>query len=252
MATLVNSGIGVIPTSELPRKMAIAVSAWLDYNSSVCGEIGVQENMINYPIKAFSIMHQNDYDFQFEKQHPYLSPRCHVDLYMKLKGNNEDEYFFEFKQAKQDTYGSNERDRIFFDIARLSSLVSESRRCFFLVFGTGTSFKKNFLEYRQKEERVGKKRFIEAHDNKKGEFTDVPFYSRWFYMSESDILKEKEINIQSDEHYEKFKAKYLNVEGVQDLKQATPPNTIITKLICLSLHENSLNGLGLWEIKVKQ
>ena len=61
MATLVNSGIGVVPTSELPKQMAIAVSAWLDYNSSVCGEIGVQENMINYPIKAFSIMHQNDY-----------------------------------------------------------------------------------------------------------------------------------------------------------------------------------------------
>lgn len=245
MATLKDKGHILPPTPDLPRQMALAVSAWLDYNSSVCGEIGVQENMINHPIKAFSIMHQNEYEFEFEKQHPYLSPRCHVDMYMKFK-EQEAECYFEFKQAKQETSDSNEKYRIFYDVARLSSLASQNKRCFFLIFGTGTSFKENFLEYRQDRERLNaKQRTIERHNGQ--EALNAPYYSRWFSVSE-DGNKEKEIEIISDEHFEKFREKYLDDISVQDKEKAYPPNKILTRQIYLNSRKDSLNGVGLWEI----
>lgn len=241
--------IVIQPTSELSREMAIAVEAWLDYNSSVCGEIGIQENMINHPIKAFSVLHQNEFDIQFERQHPYLSPNCHVDLYLRLRNKRtktNKEYYFEFKQAKEDTKGSNERSRIFYDIARLSSLVSNYCRCFFLIFGTGTSFKRCFLDYHLKQQDEKQQFIIKEHGAI--EQQEEPFYSRWFVLNNSDVA-EKEIDIHSDDLYSKFQNDYLEGKVLQDSEKAIPPKKIITKRIYISSQDKlSLNGVGVWEI----
>lgn len=243
------SDIVIQPTSELSREMAIAIEAWLNYNSSVCGEIGIQENMINHPIKAFSVLHQNEFDIQFEWQHPYLSPNCHVDLHLQLKQNRKTktnkECYFEFKQAKEDTKGSNERSRIFYDIARLSSLASKNCRCFFLIFGTGTSFKRCFLDYHLKQQDE-KQQLIKEHGAIKQQ--EEPFYSRWFVLNNSDIA-EKEIEIHSNGLYSKFQKDYINGKDLQDSKKAIPPKKITTKRIYISSSDKlSFNGVGVWEI----
>lgn len=244
------SDIAIQPTSELSREMAIAIEAWLNYNSSVCGKIGVQENMINHPIKAFSVFHQNEFDIQFERQHPYLSSKCHVDLHIQLKNNKKTktnkEYYFEFKQAKDDTAGSNERSRIFYDIARLSSLASKNCRCFFLIFGTDTSFKRCFLNYSMK--RQDEKQQFKIREHGANEQKDAPFYSRWFILDNSDGA-EKEIDIYSDDLYSKFKKEYLDAGDLQNRQKAIPPRKIITKRIYISSQDKlSYNEVGVWEI----
>lgn len=227
-------------SNDIFMNLARSVYAWLNYNSSVCGEIGVQENMINQPIKAFSIFHQNDYSFKFEKQHPYLSKRCHVDFYMEMKNEDDDfkECYMEFKQAKSDTTSPGERQRIYNDIARLASIVTKKCRCFFLIFGTGYSYKNCFLNYSIEKQQRKIRQHGESEEH-------TSYYSQWFSFDYNN--RDKLIEIRKVEFYEDFCKEYIDKS--QNRQKAEPPEKVYTHLIFNGSEQNE-NGVGLWEILV--
>lgn len=149
--------------------MARTIAAWLNYCINTSGKLGVQENVINHPIRNFLVCHQDLWETaHFEEGHPYL---LYKRMDMSFRDKDNVNHYFEFKQAKEDTKDTSEQKRIYADLVRLAICKKKENdcRCFFLIFGNVEDYKKYFVE------------FVDGKKKSKGEKNqDECFYSKWF------------------------------------------------------------------------
>lgn len=239
--------VHITPSNDPVTDMAQTVASWLIYNSSVSGAIGVQENMINYPIKSFLVCHQNEWEkATFEETHPHLAYR-RIDFF--YLSNAKKKYYFEFKQAKADTEGESEFQRIYNDLIRLAICKKKDQdaRCLFLVFGDVESYKTFFVGGRK----------------------DDLSYSNLFCFKKSETNSEKRVypksskltdndSVSLNELAKKFFDKYNPREkeyGKTDKEIVTElvPDEIYIKLVWTNYKDDAFQSnapdiVGVWEV----
>lgn len=241
MARKDKSVFHILPANEPMVDIAKTVSSWLSYNTSVSGMIGVQENMIDYPIKSFLVCHQNEWlEATFEETHPYLKSR-RIDFYYEDKKGTK--YYVEFKQAKAETRDESEIQRIFNDLIRLSICKKKvnNDRCYFLMFGDVESYKKFFVN--------GGNSIMSFADyfcfNIGEEILEKQIFPTSAVLSKYDISSRNSLIL---EFSDKYKSRNEE-ESIIDLV----PESIIVKLVWTNYEsiENSSNIVGLWEIMLE-
>lgn len=238
--------VHITPSNDPVTDMAQSVASWLIYNSSVSGAIGVQENMINYPIKSFLVCHQNEWEkATFEETHPYLKYR-RIDFF--YLGNNKKKHYFEFKQAKADTDEDSEFQRIFNDLIRLAICKKKEQdtRCLFLMFGDVESYKSFFVS-------GGKDGFFYSNlfcFAKKETDHEIKIYPK----SSDLITNDSNSNVFANEFIAKYKAR-TNEEGKtnEEMIKELVPEVIYIKLVWTNYKDetyqkNAPDIVGVWEV----
>lgn len=237
-------------------KAAKGIEYWFRFHQIVGKGDLLNEDSIKYPLVEYLIADGDDSikNIKLEDTHPVFASR-EADLVSR------DEkgiiyYVIEFKLASKFTMNSNERQRIFDDIARLYFVSYKyDIDAYFIVAGKTVEFLSEFRSVRNKDAGMRGRKKKATERPKLSLLQPSGFFSdKW--LSFDLTTPEKFINIDGEtddaynNHYEKFKNAYL----VDDQAALQMPKTIKTKLKYITeIKEEDTYGnvpamVGIWKV----
>lgn len=213
--------------------MGSAIAHWLGFQEKIGRSFMMNEDALKYPLSDYLVNEGNINikSIELERAHPNFSSR-QVDLTIIDTVTQQLNNLFELKLATSYTRNQGEKQRVFNDIIRLhlaSQLTTD--KCYFLISGKTTNFKRDFQD-------------LPINTNR--------FYEKWFSFVKGqtktfDVLSETNPTYLSI--YQKFLTDYQNnYQGTTATLKL--PQTITSKCEYITAYRKQFVPYmtGIWSI----